>query len=91
MNARARAATLLSRCPLNFGELGGGLAAHRSLPPYRYKYAGVYYRDSNDEHPYCHVAAVRVKQDHAGGGTYSREMYRSSAEDSLIGCPAGAK
>jgi len=61
------------------------------LPAYRYKYANVYYRDSSDDHPYCRVVSVRVKQDYAGGGTYSSEMYRSSAEDSLIGCPAGVK
>lgn len=59
------------------------------LPSYRFKYANVYYRDSSDDHPYCRVASVRVKQDYAGGGRYSTETYRSSAEFGLIGCPAG--
>ena len=58
------------------------------LPSYRYKDANVYYRDSSDDHPYCHVASVRVKQDYAGGGTYNSQMYRSSANFGVIGCPA---
>ena len=57
------------------------------LPSYRYKDASVYLRDNGDDHPYCHVISVRVKQDYAGGGTYSTETYRSSAEDELFGCP----
>jgi hypothetical protein len=57
------------------------------LPSYRYKFANVYYRDSSDDHPFCHRVSVRVKQDYAGGGTYSTEVYRSSAEDELFGCP----
>jgi hypothetical protein len=57
------------------------------LPSYRYRYANVYFRDSSDDHPYCHRVSVRVKQDYAGGGTYSTETYRSSAQDELFGCP----
>lgn len=57
------------------------------LPSYRYKHANVYYRDSSDDHPYCRVASVRVKQDYAGGGTYSAKMYRSGANFGVIGCP----
>jgi hypothetical protein len=57
------------------------------LPSYRYKFANVYFRDSSDDHPYCHRVSVRVKQDYAGGGTYSTETYRSSADDELFGCP----
>ena len=57
------------------------------LPSYRYKFANIYFRDSSDDHPYCHRISVRVKQDYAGGGTYSTEIYRSSADDELFGCP----
>jgi len=57
------------------------------LPSYHYKYANVYFRDSSDDHPYCHRVSVTVKQDYAGGGTYSTETYRSSADDELFGCP----
>jgi hypothetical protein len=57
------------------------------LPSYRYKFANIYFRDSSDDHPYCHRVSVRVKQDYAGGGTYSSEIYRSSADDELFGCP----
>lgn len=56
------------------------------LPSYRYKNANVYYRDSSEDHPFCRVASVRVKQDYAGGGTYSREIYRSSADFRIVGC-----
>ena len=57
------------------------------LPSYRYKDTSVYLRDNSDDHPYCRVISVRVKQDYAGGGTYSTETYRSSAQDELFGCP----
>jgi hypothetical protein len=57
------------------------------LPSYRFKFANIYFRDSSDDHPYCHFISVRVKQDYAGGGTYSTEIYRSSAQDELFGCP----
>ncbi|MCU1265881.1 MAG: hypothetical protein JWM21_2199 [Acidobacteria bacterium] len=57
------------------------------LPSYRYKFANVYFRDTSDDHPYCHRVSVRVKQDYAGGGTYSTEIYRSSADDELFACP----
>lgn len=57
------------------------------LPSYRYKDANVYYRDSSDDHPFCRVASVRVKQDYAGGGRYSAKTYRSSARFTIVGCP----
>jgi len=57
------------------------------LPSYRYRYANIYFRDSSDDHPYCHRVSVRVKQDYAGGGTYSTETYQSSSIDELFGCP----
>ena len=61
------------------------------FPSYRYKYASVYFRDTSEDHPYCHVVSVTVKQDYAGGGTYSTEIYRSSADENIFGCPATAK
>lgn len=57
------------------------------LPSYRYKTAYAYVRDSSDDHPYCRVIGATIKQDYAGGGTYSTETYRSSASDDLFGCP----
>ena len=59
------------------------------LPSYHYKTLRVYLRDTSDDHPYCQVVSARVKQDYAGGGTYSTEVYRSSASEELVGCPAG--
>ncbi|MEP6924367.1 MAG: hypothetical protein ABI954_07865 [Pyrinomonadaceae bacterium] len=61
------------------------------LPSYRYKFASVYFQDTSEDHLYCHVVSVTVKQDYAGGGTYSTETYRSSANEQLFGCPATAK
>ena len=58
------------------------------LPSYRYKYAYVYYRDSSDDHPFCRVMSARIKQDYAGGGRYNLQMYRSSTDFALSGCPA---
>ena len=59
------------------------------LPSYRYKYANVYYRDLSDDHPYCRIASAMIKQDYAGGGRFNTQMYRSSADVALVGCPAG--
>jgi hypothetical protein len=57
------------------------------LPCYRYKTMKVYFRDPNDDHPYCRVVSARVKQDYAGGGRYNAEVYRSSVSEELFGCP----
>lgn len=57
------------------------------LPSYRYKTMKVYFRDPNDDHPYCRVVSVRVKQDYAGGGRYNSEIYRSSVIEEIFGCP----
>lgn len=59
------------------------------LPSYRYKYANVYYRDLSDDHPYCRIASAMIKQDYAGGGRFNTQMYRSSADVALVGCPSG--
>ncbi|PYS76736.1 MAG: hypothetical protein DMF66_13085 [Acidobacteria bacterium] len=57
------------------------------LPSYRYKTMRVYFRDPNDDHPYCRVVSARIKQDYAGGGTFNAEVYRSSVSEEIYGCP----
>jgi hypothetical protein len=58
------------------------------LPSYRYKDGYVWARDTAEDQPYCHLYSARIKQDYAGGGTYNTQIYRSSAQDRMIGCPA---
>jgi hypothetical protein len=58
-----------------------------NLPSYRYKTVKVYFRDPNDDHPYCRVVSARIKQDYAGGGRYNSEVYRSSVSEEVFGCP----
>lgn len=58
-----------------------------NLPSYRYKTMKVYFRDPNDDHPYCRVVSARIKQDYAGGGRYNSEIYRSSVSEEIFGCP----
>lgn len=58
-----------------------------NLPSYRYKTMKVYFRDPNDDHPYCRVVSARIKQDYAGGGRFNSEIYRSSVSDEIFGCP----
>ena len=58
-----------------------------NFPNYRYKTMKVYFRDPNDDHPFCHVVSARIKQDYAGGGSYKSEVYRSSVSDEIFGCP----
>ena len=58
-----------------------------NLPSYRYKTMKVYFRDPNDDHPYCRVVSARIKQDYAGGGRYNSETYRSSVSEEIFGCP----
>jgi hypothetical protein len=57
------------------------------LPSYRYKTMKIYFRDPADDHPYCRVVSVRVKQDYAGGGRYNAQVYSSSAFEEIFGCP----
>lgn len=61
------------------------------LPTYHYKDAYVYFRDPQDDHPYCQLVSIRVKQDYAGGGRYSAQTYYGNSSRQLIGCPAGAQ
>jgi len=58
-----------------------------NLPSYHYKTMKVYFRDPNDDHPYCRVVSARIKQDYAGGGRFNAEIYRSSVSDEIFGCP----
>jgi hypothetical protein len=58
-----------------------------NLPTYRYKTVKVYFRDPNDDHPYCRVVSARIKQDYAGGGRFNSEIYRSSVSEEIFGCP----
>lgn len=58
-----------------------------NLPSYHYKTVKVYFRDPNDDHPYCRVVSARIKQDYAGGGRFNSEIYRSSVSDEIFGCP----
>lgn len=58
-----------------------------NFPSYRYKTMKVYFRDPNDDHPYCRVVSARIKQDYAGGGRYNSEIYRSSVGEEIFGCP----
>lgn len=57
------------------------------LPSYRYKTMKVYFRDPNDDHPYCRVVSARIKQDYAGGGRYNAKVYSSSTSEEIFGCP----
>jgi hypothetical protein len=58
-----------------------------NFPSYRYKTMKVYFRDPNDDHPFCRVVSARIKQDYAGGGRYNSETYRSSVSEEIFGCP----
>ena len=60
-----------------------------NFPSYRYKDGYIWARDMSETEPSCHIFNVRVKQDYAGGGTYSGKIYRASALDNMTGCPTG--
>lgn len=55
------------------------------IPTDRYKWGIVWTRDTNDDHPYCHLYHVNVIQDYAGGGTYGA-TYAKLVSDELAGC-----
>jgi len=84
---------LKNRATLKIFRVGADVAGwdiqkdSSNYPSYRYKTVEVYFRDPNDDHPYCHVISTRVKQDYAGGGRYNSEIYRSSVSDEIFGCP----
>lgn len=56
------------------------------LPVNRYREAFIWARNTDDDHPYCHLYGFVVQQDYAGGGTYSAtRVYQNT--DALHGCP----
>lgn len=60
------------------------------LPTARYKQGYIWVRDTADDHPYCHLYQVNIIQDYAGGGTYGAS-YAKFLDNTLLGCPVGAK
>lgn len=60
------------------------------IPTARYKQGYIWVRDTTDDHPYCHLYQVNIIQDYAGGGRYGAS-YAKFLDNTLFGCPAGAK
>jgi hypothetical protein len=60
------------------------------IPTARYKHGAIYNRYKNDDHPYCYLTYVNIKQDYAGGGTWGAS-YARYISDELVGCPAGVR
>jgi len=60
------------------------------LPTSRFKRGYVWVRDTTDDHPYCHLYQINIIQDYAGGGTYGAS-YAKFLDNTLQGCPAGAR
>ncbi|MEP6602287.1 MAG: hypothetical protein ABJB49_10850 [Nitrospirota bacterium] len=56
------------------------------IPVDRYKHGYIWVRDSNDDHPYCHLYTLHITQTYAGGGTYGQTFVKLS-DDELVGCP----
>lgn len=57
------------------------------IPNGRYKNGHIWARNTNDDHPYCHIYYVVVEQDYAGGGTYGATYAKYYGEE-LVACPA---
>jgi hypothetical protein len=60
------------------------------IPTARYKHGMVWVRYTPNDHPYCRAYYINIIQDYAGGGTYGAS-YANFIDESLVGCPAGAK
>ena len=56
-------------------------------PLYKYKWANLYFRDSSDDHPYCHLYRAEIRRDVEDDGTVSSEMYTNIYSDELYACP----
>jgi len=56
------------------------------IPVDRYKHGYIWARDSNDDHPYCHLYTLHIQQSYAGGGTYGQTFVKRS-DDEIVGCP----
>ena len=54
---------------------------------YRYKQGYLWVRDSQDDHPYCHLYQVNIIQDYLGDGRYGAS-YTRLMNDALFGCPS---
>ncbi|CAN5255526.1 hypothetical protein BH20ACI1_BH20ACI1_04040 [soil metagenome] len=60
------------------------------IPTARYKQGYVWVRETTDDHPYCRLYQINIIQDYAGGGRYGAS-YAKFLDNTLSGCPAGAK
>lgn len=60
------------------------------IPNARYKNGLIYARDTTADYPYCVAVRVNVVQAYAGGGTYAASR-SDFVNETLVGCPAGAK
>lgn len=56
------------------------------IPRYRFKRGYIYAKDSADEHKFCHLYYISVRQDYAGGGTYG-SAFADYESDTLVACP----
>jgi hypothetical protein len=59
------------------------------IPTARFKRGYAWVRVTED-HPYCRLYQVNIIQDYAGGGTYGAS-YAKFLDNTLFGCPAGAR
>jgi hypothetical protein len=60
------------------------------IPTARYKHGMAWVRFTPNDHPYCRAYYINIIQDYAGGGRYGAS-YANYIDESLVGCPAGAK
>lgn len=58
------------------------------IPTVRYKHGMAWVRYMPNDHPYCRIYYINLKQDYAGGGTYGA-TYAAFVGEELAGCPAG--
>lgn len=56
------------------------------IPLNRYKHGYVWARDTADDHAFCHLYAVYLQQDYAGGGSYG-QAFAKIRDDQIVGCP----
>jgi len=58
----------------------------RDVPLSRYKQGYLWVRDTQDDHPYCHLYQINVIQDYLGDERYGAS-YTRFVNDALFGCP----
>jgi hypothetical protein len=56
------------------------------IPLSRYKQGYLWVRDTQDDHPYCHLYQINIIQDYEDDGRYSAS-YTRFVNDALFGCP----